>query len=95
MSLKCSSAPGIVAHNVWLGNQLPGPRLDYSNSLALAEKAEHSYCDAHCWVLTPDSFSALMRSAADAQLTDFQFWDVRHTIPGGMDFSAVLREERH
>jgi SAM-dependent methyltransferase len=86
------SVPGVIAKDVWDGTCVPGPKLDFAASLAQAEKAEHSYQDAHCWVLTPDSLSALMRSLVAAQMTDFQLCDLRPTIPCGIDFSAVLRK---
>jgi hypothetical protein len=85
-------APGVIAHDIWAGSPVPGPRLDFAGSRMLAEKAEHEYGDAHCWVLTPDSFLALMRSLTDSHMTDFQFVDLRPTAPNMLDFSAVLRK---
>jgi hypothetical protein len=86
------SAPGVIAHDVWAGNPVPGPKLDFAQSLMLAEKAEHAYEDAHCWVLTPDSFLALIRSLTDSHMTNFQLVDLRPTAPGILDFSVVLRK---
>jgi hypothetical protein len=86
------SAPGVIAHDVWAGNPIPGPKLDFAESLMLAERAEHAYSDAHCWVLTPDSFLALTRSLTDAHMTNFQLVDLRPTAPGMLDFSVVLRK---
>ena len=86
------SAPGVIAHDVWAGNPVPGPKLDFADSLMLAEKAEHAYEDAHCWVLTPDSFLALIRSLTDSHMTNFQLADLRPTAPGMLDFSVVLRK---
>jgi hypothetical protein len=86
------SAPGVTAHDVWAGNPVPGPKLDFAESLMLAEKAEHAYEDAHCWVLTPDSCLALMRSLTDSHMTNFELVDLRPTAPGMLDFSVVLRK---
>lgn len=84
-------APGVIGHDVWAGKPVPSPNLDFAASLALAEKAEHSYQDAHCWVLTPESFATLMRSLIDAQMSNFQLEGLGQTAPGGIDFSVVLR----
>jgi hypothetical protein len=86
------SAPGVIAHDVWSGKPLPGPNLNFAGSLMLAEKAEHAYEDAHCWVLTPDSFLGLMRSLTISHMTNFQLVDLRPTAPGMLDFSVVLRK---
>jgi SAM-dependent methyltransferase len=86
------SAPGVIAHDVWAGNPVPGPKLDFAESLMLAEKAEHEYADSHCWVLTPDSFLALMRSLTDSHVTNFQLVGLRPTAPNMLDFSVVLRK---
>jgi hypothetical protein len=90
--LTICTAPGVIAHDVWAGNPLPGPNLDFAGSLMLAEKAEHAYEDAHCWVLTPDSFLALMRSLTDSHMTNFQLVDLHPTAPNMLDFSVVLRK---
>jgi hypothetical protein len=86
------SAPGVIAHDVWAGNPVPGPKLDFAESLMLAEKAEHEYAEAHCWVLTPDSFLVLMQSLTDSHMTNFRLVDLRPTAPGMLDFSVVLRK---
>jgi hypothetical protein len=84
-------APGVIGHDVWAGKPVPSPNLDFAGSLALAERAESSYQDAHCWVLTPDSFHAILRTLIDAKISHLQLEGLRQTAPGGIDFSVVLR----
>jgi hypothetical protein len=86
------SAPGVVAHEVWAGNAVPGPTLNFTGALALGEKAESEYVDAHCWVFTPQGFSSLIRSIIDARMTGFDLVDLRPTAAGQLDFSVVLRK---
>jgi hypothetical protein len=86
------SVPGVVAHEVWAGNAVPRPTLDFAGALALAEKAETEYIDAHCWVFTPQGFSSLIQSIIDARMTGFDLVDLRPTAAGQLDFSAVLRK---
>jgi hypothetical protein len=84
------TCPAITARDMWAGNRLPHPKLDFAGAVAQAEKAEHSYQDAHCWVLTPDNFRSLFRSLIDAQMTNLKLEDLHPTVSGGIDFSVVL-----
>ncbi|VFU07813.1 methyltransferase domain-containing protein [Methylocella tundrae] len=86
-------APGLVARDVWIGNSLPGPMLNFANAFSIAEKAELAYeVDAHCWVLTPDSFSALTQSLSNSQMINLRPLDLHPTVFGGLDFSVVLQK---
>jgi hypothetical protein len=85
------NAPDVVAHNVWLGDPVPPPRLDYYLSLGEAIKAEGTHQDAHCWVLTPDSFSTTINALTKAKVCKLQLEDVRPTAVGALDFSAIMR----
>jgi SAM-dependent methyltransferase len=65
-----------------------------SYALAVCEEAARSkrYVDSHCWVFTPPSFFALLRSLCEMRLFPFEVVEFFQPTPGEIDFFVTFQK---
>ena len=86
----------IVERDVaWTGMEPPGDGAALSEIGTAMRHARSAlagaYCDAHCWVFTPNSFVHLMANLAAIGKCGFLCARIIDTVPGEIDFFVHLR----
>lgn len=80
---------------MWLGNINPAelkPIHSLEQSLAMAQRASHSYFDCHVWTFTPRSLVAILTQLNELRLLNFAVETIKPHALGAGEIGLVLQK---